>query len=81
MSIQQMKQELINKISTITDEDILKMLGEELIYSIESRNDLSLLLSEENLTELKMLANEPLEKDTMSLTEFNSIMDQWRMKS
>jgi len=38
------------------------------------------VLSNDDLNELTMLANEPLDKDTMSLSEFNNIMDQWRMK-
>lgn len=80
MSIRQMQQQLINQISTVNDEDILRMLGEELSYSLESHADLATILSPDDLNELNMLANEPLEKDTMSLSEFNTIMDQWRMK-
>jgi hypothetical protein len=80
MSIQQMQQELINQISTIKDEQILQMLNEELSYSLQSRSDLSQLLTKEDLEELKMLANEPIDKNTISLEEFNRIMDKWRMK-
>ena len=80
MNVQQMQQQLINQISTVTDEDILRMLGEELSFSLESHADLTTLLSTDDLHELTMLANDPLEKDTMSLSEFNKIMDQWSMK-
>jgi len=80
MDIQQMQQQLISQISTINNEDILRMLGEELSYSLESHTDLATVLSNDDLNELTMLANEPLDKDTMSLSEFNNIMDQWRMK-
>ncbi|MCD6011253.1 MAG: hypothetical protein K0Q79_1115 [Flavipsychrobacter sp.] len=80
MSVQQMQQQLINQISNINNEDILRMLGEELDYSLQSQTDLSSLLNEEDLNELKALANEPIDKNTMSLDEFNNIMEQWRMK-
>jgi len=80
MNIQQMQQQLINQISTVNNEDILRMLGEELTYSLESHTDLATMLSADDLNELTMLANEPPEKDTMSLSEFNNIMEQWRMK-
>ena len=38
------------------------------------------VLSDEDMEELKMLATEPLDKDTMTLSEFDNIMEQWRMK-
>jgi len=80
MNVQQMQQQLISQINSINNEDILRMLGEELDYSLQSKTDLSSLLSDEDLNELKLLASEPVEKNTMSLNEFNSIMEQWRMK-
>ena len=80
MSIQQMQQQLITKINSVNDEDILRMLGEELSYSLESQSDLSKLLAEPDLQELTLLSNEPAEKDVMSLNEFNNIMEQWRMR-
>ncbi len=80
MSIQQMQQQLITKINSVNDEDILRMLGEELSYSLESQSDLSKLLSEPDLQELTLLSNEPAEKDVMSLNEFNNIMEQWRRR-
>ena len=80
MSIQQMQQQLINQISAVTDEDILRMLGEELSYSLQGRTDLSTLLNETDHKELNLLASEPADKNTMSLNEFNKIMEQWRMK-
>jgi len=80
MRISQMQEQLIRQISTISDKDILRMLGEELSYSIESKEDLAGILSEADLKELITLANEPVEGNTMSLHEFNDIMEQWRMK-
>ncbi len=80
MNIQQMQQQLINQISSVNDEDILRMLGEELSYSLQSQADLATLLSENDFKELTMLANEPIDQNSMSLNEFNKIMEQWRMK-
>ncbi len=80
MTIQKMQQQLIDQITGIKDEDILRMLGEELSYSIEAKNDLAGVLSEEDLKELIMLSKEPIDKNTMSFNEFNSIMEKWRMK-
>ncbi len=80
MSIQQMQQQLISQISAVTDEDILRMLGEELSYSLQGRTDLATLLNEADHKELALLADEPVDKNTMSLDEFNKIMEQWRMK-
>lgn len=79
MSIQQMQQQLINQISSVNDEDILRMLGEELSYSLQSQTDLSTMLSETDFKELTTLANEPIDQNTISLSEFNKIMEQWRV--
>ena len=80
MDIQQMQQQLISRIGTVNNEDILRMLGEELSYSLQSKDDLSALLTEEDFKELTMLACEPVEQSTMSLNEFNTAMSKWRMK-
>lgn len=80
MSIRQMQQQLINQINAVNNEDILRMLAEELSYSLQSQADLAKLLTKEDFNELTSLASEPIEKNTMSLSEFNSIMQQWRMK-
>ncbi len=80
MDIQQMQQQLINQISAVKNEDILRMLGEELTYSLQSKDDLSALLTPEDYKELTLLAKEPVDQNTMSLNEFNSVMRQWRMK-
>jgi hypothetical protein len=80
MSVQQMQQHLIQQINTVKDEDILRMLDEELSYSIQSKENLASLLSEDDYKELASLANGPVGKDAISLTEFNSIMEQWLMK-
>ena len=80
MDIQQLQQQLINRISAVNNEDILRMLDEELNFSLQSYSDLATVLSKEDLQELRQLANEPIGKNTISLSEFDKIMDQWLMK-
>ena len=80
MSILQMQQQLMNQISAVNDEDILRMLGEELSYSLQGRADLSTLLTDADFQELTQIADEPTEGNTIPLSEFNKIMEQWRMK-
>lgn len=75
-----MQQQLINKISAVKDEDILQMLDEELNLSLQSHTDLSAILYADDLQELTTLANEPIDRNTISLSEFDKIMDQWFMK-
>jgi len=76
MSIQQMQQQLIQQINTIDDEDILRMLGEELSYSVQGKHDLKSVLSDEDFADLSQLVHEPVGKDSITLQEFNSIMEK-----
>jgi len=80
MSIQQMQQHIIEQVGAVKDEHILQMLDEELSFYLQNKDDATALLSEKDLEELTMLANEPIERNTMSFNEFKSIMDKWRMK-
>ncbi len=75
-----MQQQLIQQINTINDEDILRMLGEELSYSVQGKQDLKSILSEEDFADLSQIADEPVGKDSISFQEFNSIMDKWLTK-
>lgn len=80
MSIEQMQQQLINQISTVTDKNILIMLEEELSFYLQHKDDLTDLITENEYKELAALAKEPIDKNSMSLNEFNTIMEKWRMK-
>ena len=80
MSIQQMQQQIIEQIGAVNDENILRMLDEELAFYLQRKKDPAALLSEKDLEELTMLANQPIENNTMSFDEFKSVMDKWRMK-
>lgn len=80
MSIQEMQEHLIKQVATVSDENILRMLDEELSFYLEHKDDAATQLSEKDYKELVMLANEPIENNTISLGEFKNIMDKWRMK-
>ena len=80
MSIKQMQQHVIEQVNAVHDENVLKMLEEELAFYLQNKEATTNLLSEKDLEELIMIANEPIENNTISLNEFKSIMDTWRMK-
>lgn len=78
MSIQQMQEHLIKQVGAVTDENILRMLDEELSFYLEHKNDAAIQLSKEDYQELTALADEPIEGNTITFYEFKSIMDKWR---
>ncbi len=80
MSIQQMQQHIIEQVGAVKDENILRMLDEELSFYLQNKQNPTDMLSETDLEELILLANEPIEDSTISFNEFKSIMDKWRMK-
>ena len=80
MTLLQRQQTLIEQISKITDEDILIMLEEELSYRLQCKTDITDDLTPFELNELITLANEPSEKNTVSLTEFRKATERWRTK-
>jgi hypothetical protein len=80
MSIQQMQEHLIKQVGAVTDENILRMLDEELSFYLQHKDDAAIQLSKKDYEELTMLASEPEEGNTISFDEFKSIMDKWRMK-
>ena len=80
MSVRQMQQQLINQISAIKNEDTLRSISEQISYSIQNEIKVEDLLTEQDYQELVALANEPDDKDTISLKEFNSMTHRWRMK-
>ena len=79
MSIQQMQQHIIEQVGNVQDENILRMLDEELAFYLEHKNDAAAQLSEADYKELVSLADEPIEGNTISFDEFKSIMDKWLM--
>ena len=78
MSIQQMQEHLIKQVGAVTDENILRMLDEELSFYLEHKNDAAIQLSKEDYQELTALADEPIEGNTITFDEFKGIIDKWR---
>jgi len=76
-----LKQELIDKISATEDEDLLQLLKEDLDYFTGvGKPDIVDELSQEDLSELKNLLNEPFGHETESYEDFKKAIDRWRTK-
>jgi hypothetical protein len=80
MSIQQMRQQIIEHVGAVNDENILRMLDEELSFYLAHKEGVTNLLSEKDMEELTQLADQPIENNTISFDAFKDIMDKWRMK-
>jgi hypothetical protein len=79
--VQQLKQELLEKIAGIDDYEALTMVKEDLHFweSVNTNNQLG--LSSADYDELKELAEEPDEKDTISFEELQQSLRKWRTHS
>jgi hypothetical protein len=80
MTVLQKQQQLIQQISAIKDENLLTMLEEELSYHLYTNADITDDLTPYELKELISLANEPTDKDTISLDEYRKATERWRTK-
>jgi hypothetical protein len=80
MTLQQRRQNLIKKILQIADEDFIIVLEEQLSNHLHNKIDLSKELTSEELMELTSLINEPPGKNCVSLSDFKSATERWRMK-
>ena len=81
MPANKLKKELLSYIENTDDEEILSLLKEDMVFYGKVKNaDITDSLSEEQLHELKTLAEEDDSKDTQSLDEFNKATDKWRTK-
>lgn len=76
-----LKQDLINKISATDDENLLLLLKTDYEYfSQESKQEVTDELSEEDKAELISLVNEPFGFDTISQQELDEAIRQLRTK-
>jgi hypothetical protein len=81
MPINDLKKELVSYIENTNDEELLSLLKEDFMFYGKVRNtDITDELSEEQLMELKTLAEEDESKDAQSWDEFKKATDQWRTK-
>jgi len=77
---QNLKQELIDKISSINDENLLQLLKADYDYFTDQNKDVTDELSEQDKSELINLASEPFGHDTISQDELDEAIRQWRTK-
>jgi hypothetical protein len=76
-----LKQDLINKISVTEDEQLLLLLKADYEYFVQDKKrDVTDELCEEDKVELMNLVREPFGKDTISQQEFDEAIRQWRTK-
>ena len=73
-----LKKEVLEKLMASDDDDLFSILQEDIaIYEISKTKDVTDGLSEEDFAELKELAEEPAEKDTISFEEMKTKYDRW----
>jgi hypothetical protein len=75
-----LKQELIDKISSTDDENLLQLLKADYDYFTDQSKDVTDELSPEDKSELINLVNEPFGQDTISQDELDEAIRQWRIK-
>ena len=76
-----LKQELLDKISSTEDEDLLQILKADYDYFTQEGNkDVLDELSEEDRNELTNMLNEPFGSETESYEDFKKATDKWRTK-
>lgn len=81
MAVNDLKKELVTYIENINDEELLHLLKEDfMFYGKIKDTDITNDLSEEQLYELKALAEEDENKDTDTLEDFKNATDRWRIK-
>jgi len=81
MSKDKLKKELLSYIENIDDEETLSLLKEDIVFYGKVKDaDITDKLSEDQLKELKELAEEPDKKDTQSLEDYKKATDRWRTK-
>jgi len=81
MNLNERRNNLIQKINNISDEQTLEMIEETLAYYTHTNNkDITDGLTKYQLEELTSLVEEPSEKDTVSEDEFRKLFSRWSTK-
>lgn len=81
MSISERREHIIDQINAINDEATLSVLEEAVSYYAKiNQSDVTDGLSEKDLQELKTIAEEPFDKDTISEEDFKQQVARWRTK-
>ncbi len=74
------KQELIEKISSTDNQDLLEILKADCDYFTEGNKDVLDELSDKDRNELTNMLNEPFGYETESYEDFKKATDKWRIK-
>jgi hypothetical protein len=80
MTLTERQKNLIKKIVSIKDEDIIALLEEDIPNYTHNLMDITTGLSDEEINDLVTIANEPSEKDSVTFSDFREITQQWRTK-
>ncbi len=72
-----LKEEIVKLLDSVEDESVLYMLKENVAFYATAK-DATDTLTEEQYKELELLANEPDDKDVVSLEEFQKSTSKWR---
>lgn len=79
--ITDIKQELIEKITSIDDENLLLLIKEDIEYfSNKGKTKVLDELSQEDLQDLENLLNEPFGHETESYEEYKKASERWNIK-
>lgn len=81
MPADKLKKELLSYIENTDDEEFLSLLKEDMVFYGKVKGaDITDKLNNDQLQELKQLAEEDDTKNTESLDEFKKATDKWRTK-
>ena len=80
LPVDKLKKELTKLIGETNDEELLSLVKEDIVFYQTKGADITDSLSDEQVKELEKLVAEPVNKDTMTLDEFNKATDKWRTK-
>src|SRR3978361_1344746 len=76
-----LKKEILEKLMATDDDELLSIVMEDIqLYEVAKTKDVTDGLSLEDFAELKELAEEPAERDTISMEEFKAATQRWRTK-
>lgn len=76
-----LKEELLDKISSTNDEDLLMLLKEDFdFFSADNKTDVTDTLSTTDRAELINIVSEPFGSDTISQSELDEAIRQWHIK-
>ena len=81
MNFMSLKEELLKSIAAIEDENLLKLLEEDLRYFTHiNKSDVTDNLSAEQMEELRKLSEEDDNKEVVNFEAFRNRTDKWRTK-